>query len=223
MKGIESFGRASEKAPAFAVRSVNEDDFGRYYIRGDVFFYLKEGGDQERDPFWYYKATPDYELRNLVVLDASILVARLMKDNAEPPHGILALAVGTGDVGWNVLSPPAPTVTQRSLYSELARKTFTNTQFIDGAGVPTAIPTHVVDFTTTFAESEAVGPLVEMGLLGGNISTNMAVRNPVLPPNGPYNPAVDMSLFDTQINYLTFPVISKPPTSTITVVWRLTF
>lgn len=214
MKGIESFSRANEKALAFAVRSVVEEDC-RYYIRGDVFLTLRDGAtgaiQEER------------ELRNLVVLDASILIARLMKDSQEPPHGIYALAVGTGDSGWNPMAPPAPTNTQRSLYSELARKTFANTQFIDGGGVPTAIPTNVVDFTTTFAESEAVGPLVEMGLLGGNISTNMNVRNPVLPPNGPYNPAVDLTLFDTEINYLTFPVINKPPTSTLTIVWRLTF
>jgi hypothetical protein len=146
-----------------------------------------------------------------------------MKDNSEPPHGILALAVGTGDTGWDLQSPPAPTNTQRSLYSELARKTFANTQFIDGAGVPSGIPTKVVDFTTTFAEAEAVGPLVEMGLLGGNISTNMSVRNPVLPPNGSYDPTVDLTIFDSQVNYLTFSVINKPATSTLTIVWRLTF
>lgn len=223
MKGIELFGRAGEKAPAFAVRSLVEEDLS-HLIRGDVFFYLRDSSQGEpEDPLWYYNAKPDHELRNLVVLDASILIARLMKDSQEPPHGIFALAVGTGDSGWNPMAPPAPTNTQRSLYSELARKTFANTQFIDGGGVPTAIPTNVVDFTTTFAESEAVGPLVEMGLLGGNISTNMNIRNPVLPPNGPYNVGVDLTLFDSEINYLTFAVVNKPPTSTLTIVWRLTF
>lgn len=216
MKSTEVFAKPGEKAPAFAVRSVNLDEISNgYHIRGDVFFYLRDGKTQELQ---------DYrELRNLVVLDASILIARLMKDSQEPPHGIYALAVGTGDVGWNPMAPPAPTNTQRSLYSELARKTFADTQFIDAGGVPIAIPTKVVDFTTTFAESEAVGPLVEMGLLGGNISTNMNVRNPVLPPNGPYNSSVDLTLFDTMINYLSFPVVNKPPTSTLSIVWRLTF
>jgi hypothetical protein len=214
MKGTESFGKISENAPAFAVRSVLKEDFG-YYIRGDVFFTLRDGKTGE--------IQEQRELRNLVVLDASILIARLMKNSAEPPHGIYALAVGTGDAGWDKQNPPAPTVTQRSLYSELARKTFTDTQFIDGAGVPTAIPTKTVDFTTTFAESEAVGPLVEMGLLGGSISTNMAVKNPILPPNGPYNPSVDTTLFDSEINFLTFKVVNKPPTSTLTIVWRITF
>lgn len=216
MKGRETLPKPQEREMAFAVRNVQTDEISSpYYIRGDVFITMRDGATG--------KIQEERELRNLVVLDASILIARLMKDSSEPPHGIYALAVGTGDTGWDLMAPPAPTTTQRSLYSELARKTFTETQFIDGAGVPTAIPTKVVDFITTFAESEAVGPLVEMGLLGGNISTNMSIKNPVLPPNGSYDATVDLTLFDTQINYLTFAVINKPATSTITIVWRLTF
>jgi hypothetical protein len=214
MKRIEAFDLPKERDLAFAVRTVGEEDF-RYNIRGDVFMTLRDGETGE--------IQDHRELRNLVVLDASILIARLMKNSVEPPHGIFALAIGTGDVGWDPMNPPAPTNTQRSLYSELARKTFADTQFIDGVGVPTAIPTNVVDFTTTFAEAEAVGPLVEMGLIGGNVSTNLSVQNPVLPPNGPYDPAVDLTAFDTQVNYLTFAVVNKPPTSTFTIVWRLSF
>lgn len=184
-------------------------------IRGDVFLTLRDGPSG---------AVQDKrEIRNIIVKDASILVARLMKDNAEPPKGIYVLAMGTGDIGWNPLAPPAPTTTQRSLYSELTRKTFTTTQFVDSAGVPTAIPTPVVDFSTIYTESEAVGPLVEMGLIGGNISTNLSIRNPVLPPNGPYNPLEDLTTKETLINYLTFPVINKPATSTLEIVWRLSF
>lgn len=184
-------------------------------IRGDVFITLRDGKTGEEQD--------RRELRNLIVKDASILVARLMKDNAEPPKGTYVLAVGTGDTGWNPLAPPAPTNTQRALYSELTRKTFSQTQFIDAGGVPTAIPTNVVDFSTVYTESEAVGPLVEMGLIGGNISTNLSIRNPVVPPNGPYNPLVDLTTKETLINYLTFPVINKPATSTLEIVWRLTF
>lgn len=215
MKIGESVRQVVESAPAFTVRPVHQEDFGRYYIRGDVFFTLRDGATGA--------VQEEREHRNLVVLDASILIARLMKDNAEPPHGIYALAVGTGDVGWNPMAPPAPTNTQRALYSELTRKTFTTTQFIDAGGVPTAIPTKVVDFTTTYSESEAVGALVEMGLIGGNISSNMATRNPVSPPNGPYNAGVDLTTKETLVNYLTFPVVNKPATSTLSIVWRLTF
>jgi len=213
MREIELFKKAAERA-SVAVRSLFRDDFPRYNIKGDVFLTLRDGATG---------AIQEQREYNLVVLDASILIARLMKDNAEPPHGAYALAVGTGDTGWDPMNPPAPTDTQRSLYSELARKTYADTEFIDSGGVPTAIPTHVVDFTTTFTESEAVGPLVEMGLIGGNVDTNMSVKKPVLPPNGPYDPTVDLTSFDTLINYLTFPVINKPATSTLTIVWRLTF
>jgi hypothetical protein len=185
----------------------------RSVIRGDVFIKLQEGG----------RVTEEREFRNLIVKDASILVARLMKDSQEPTKGLFALAVGTGDGGWNPMAPPAPTNTQRALYSELTRKTFSQTRFVDASGTPTSIPTNVVDFVTTFSESEAVGPLVEMGLIGGTISTNLAVRNPVTPPNGSYDPTVDLTTRETMVNYLTFLVINKPATSTMEIVWRLTF
>jgi hypothetical protein len=81
----------------------------------------------------------------------------------------------------------------------------------------------VIDLTTTFLESEAVGPITEMGILGGDIDINMAVRNPVLPPNGPYDPTVDVSGKDTLLNYVTFPVINKPSDGRLNWTWRLTF
>lgn len=213
MKLIETLSRATSRF--FGSVQSRFEEQAKMGIRGDVFMTLRDGRSQE--------IQDHREVRNLIVKDASILVARLMKDNVEPSKGIFALAMGTGDVGWNPLAPPAPTDTQRSLFAELTRKTFTETQFIDSTGNPTAIPTNVVDFTTTFTESEAVGPLVEMGLLGGSISTNLSVRNPVLPANGTYSPLVDHTTKETMINYLTFPVISKPATSTFTITWRLSF
>lgn len=214
MKMGEGFRRPHERAPAFAVRPFVEEDFRKaYYVRGDLIIELREKG----------LLLNRWEKQNLVVLDASILIARLMKDNQEPPHGIFALAVGTGQSGWNLQSPPAATNTQRALWSELARKTFSTTNFVDQNGIPASYPTNVVDFTTAFAEAEAVGPIVEMGLIGGNVNSNLSIRNPVSPPNGPYNPTVDLTQFDTLVNYLSFPVINKPPTSTLTIVWRLTF
>jgi len=209
----EAFARVGS-AVFGALRPKYEERVG-CIVRGDVFMTLRDGQSGE--------IQAKREHRNLIVKDASILVARLMKDNQEPAKSVFVLAMGTGDSGWNPLSPPAPTNTQRALYSELTRKTFSQTQFIDAGGIPTAIPTNVVDYTTIFTESEAVGPLVEMGLLGGYISTNLSVRNPVTPPNGPYDPLVDLRERETMVNYLTFPVINKPATSTLEIVWRLTF
>jgi hypothetical protein len=140
-----------------------------------------------------------------------------------PNFGVYALAVGTGDVGWNLQNPPPATNTQRSLYSELGRKAIATASFIDGDGGISGVPTNVVDFTTTFAESEAVGPIVEMGLIGGDCNTNVSITNPVLPPNGAYDPTVNVVGLDTLVNYLTFPVINKPSTSTLSWTWRLSF
>lgn len=216
MKIPEKMGETKgQMSSAFVVRPVEDFKADGYYIRGDVFFKMRDGATGKLQ--W------ENELRNLVVLDASILIARLMKDSSEPPHGIYALAIGTGDAGWNPMTPPAPTNTQRSLYSEITRKTFSSTQFVDGNGTPVGYPTKVVDFTTVYTEAEAVGPLVEMGLLGGNVSTNLSVRNPVTPPNGTYNATVNLTNFDTLCNYLTFPVVNKPATSTFEIVWRLSF
>lgn len=191
---------------------------GRYADRvprpkGEVFLVLRDGATGE---------IQEQHRLNVVTLDASILVARLVKDNSEPPKGAYVLAVGTGDSGWNPMAPPAATSSQRALHSEITRKTFANTQFIDSGGSPTAVPTNVVDFTCQYTESEAVGPLVEMGIIGGNISTNLAVKNPVTPLT-PYDPLIDLTTFETLVNYLTFPVVNKPATSTLEIVWRLTF
>lgn len=184
-------------------------------IKGDVSIELRNAFTGALELAW--------QRHNVVTMDASILIARLVKDSLEAPHGAFVLAVGSGDIGWNPLSPPAATNTQRALFAEITRKTFASSQFIDGDGVPVGYPTNVVDFTTVFAESEAVGPLVEMGIIGGNISSNMSIKNPVTPPNGPYDATVDLTTAETLCNYLTYGVIVKPATSTFTVTWRLSF
>lgn len=213
MRILEAFRHAGSAFRATLGGQFKDD--ARIKIRGDVFFTMRDAKTGAVQLEW--------ERRNLVVRDASILIARVVKDNQEPPFGAYVLAVGSGDSGWDPMSPPAATDTQRALYSEITRKTFSTTQFIDSGGVPVSYPTNVVDFTTTYTESEAVGPLVEMGIIGGNISTNMAVKNPVSPPNGTYDPTVDLTNYETLLNYLTFPVVNKPATSTFEVTWRLSF
>jgi len=141
---------------------------------------------------------------NLIVNSASILIARLLKDNQEPDAGISYLAVGTGAAGWNLQSPPQPTNTQTQLNSELTRKAFdtADVNFIDpDTGDPTTIPTGVVDFSMTFAETEAVGALTEMGLFGGDAS--------------------DLRNSGTQVNYRTFPVLNKTNSMVMTITFRI--
>lgn len=212
MKILDAFKNARSAFGATLAGRYEDKPRG---IKGDVFMELRNARTGAIEHAW--------KKHNVVVLDASVLLARLVKSSQEPPAGAFVLAVGSGDIGWNPLSPPAATNTQRSLYAEITRKRFASTQFIDGGGVPVSRPTNIVDFTTTFAESEAVGPLVEMGLIGGNINTNLAIKNPVTPPNGTYDSTEDLTESETLLNYLSFNVISKPPTSTFTVTWRLTF
>lgn len=142
---------------------------------------------------------------NIIVNTASVLLARLLKDNSEPDAGISYLAVGTGASGWNLQNPPQPTNTQTQLENEIARKAFTteDVSFIDpDTGDPVTTPTNVLDFTMTFAETEAVGALVEMGLFGGD--------------------ATDLADSGTQINYRIFPVINKTSSMTLTIIFRIT-
>lgn len=159
--------------------------------------------------------------KNLITLDASLLVAILLKDPQSRTHGINMLAVGTGATG-SVLSPDAPDNKQRKLNAEIARKAFTSTQFRDSSGNAVAYPTNVVDFTTSFGVGEAAGPLNEMGLLS-TISSNPNVLNPNPNTYPTRVTTVDVSTLDIQVNYLTFGVITKPATAILTLTWRLTF
>lgn len=142
---------------------------------------------------------------NLIVNSASILIARLLKDSSEPLGGITYLAVGTGASGWNLQNPPQPVPTQTQLFNEIARKAFTtqDVTFIDPTtGDPTVIPTNVVDYTCTFAETEAVGPIVEMGMFGGD--------------------ATDLADSGSMVNDRNFPVINKTNSMTLTIIFRIT-
>ena len=159
--------------------------------------------------------------QNVITLDAGILAAILLRNPDSRSRGIYMLAVGTGASGA-ILSPDAPDSRQRKLNAEIERKTFSSTTFRDASGGAVAIPTNVVDFTCTFDEAEAVGPLNEMGLISP-ISDNVGITNPnpnVFPTR---DVAVDLSLYDILVNYLTFSVISKPNTARLTITWRITF
>jgi hypothetical protein len=188
------------------LRRTSEQVFGGFRIRHEEKIRPLHG------EYWMRLRNPktgeiidERHSHNIIVNTASILIARLLKDPREPAGGITYLAVGTGAPGWNLQNPPQPTVTQTQLNSEIARKAFTteDVTFIDPiTGDPTIIPTNVVDYTATFAETEAVGPLVEMGLFGGD--------------------ATDMADSGTEVNYRTFPVMNKTNSMTLTIIFRIT-
>lgn len=180
-------------------------------VRGEAFLKMVDSRTGE--------VIHEERLLNVITLDASILAALLLKDPDSRSNGVSMLSVGTGATGA-LLSPNAPDNRQRKLNAEIARKGFTSTTFRDASGAAVAIPTNIVDYTCTFDESEAVGPLNEMGLLS-TISDNPAVTNPN-PDTFPIRDVtVDLSLYDILFNYLTFSVISKPNTARLSITWRI--
>lgn len=167
------------------------------------------------------------EQDNIITLDSGVFSGIHYGAGPNPSpavSGLTMLCVGSGATG-SILSPDAPDPRQRMLNAEVAlgRKPLT-TIFRTAAGAVSSVPTNIVDFTATFGEGEAVGPLNEMGLLR-TISQNPLVRTPITPtPVFPaYDPTVNLTLFDVMINYGTFGVITKPSASSLSFTWRLTF
>jgi len=193
------------------------ESFPWHLSHGTVTFEMRDGVSGALLAYW--------QKSNIVTRDAGILAARLFKDSQEPVsgrnNGLHMLAIGTGATG-NILSPDAPQATQRKLNTEICRKAFSTTQYRNSSGIAVAIPTNIVDFTATFGESEAVGPLNEMGLISA-YSSNPLSKNPI--NNGPddYDATIDVSAKDLLANYLTFGVVTKPATAVVTITWRFTF
>ena len=182
-------------------------------VQGELFIRMTDAATGE--------VLHDEHRKNLITLDAGILVAILCRAPANRPNGINMLAVGTGATGA-LLSPNAPDNRQRKLNAEIARKGFSSTVFRDGTGAAVAYPTNIVDFSCTYGEAEAVGPINEMGLLS-TISSNPAVVNPNPNTFPTRDTTVDVSGYDILVNYITLSVLSKPSTAVLTITWRITF
>ncbi len=164
-----------------------------------------------------------WEKDNVITNDGGVLAAILFQSRGGPARGLSMLAVGTGAKG-SLLNPDAAAPTQRRLEAEIARKSFASIVFRNSDGGASSVPTNIVDFTTTFGEAEAVGPLNEMGLISP-VSDNPAVTSVegLTTSADPYDPTVDMAGRDIMVNYCTFPVVSKPSTAILTITWRLSF
>lgn len=201
----EFLKKSGEMRSRFGLGIKYEDARDRMKMKGEFFITLNhKDGSEEKHHF-----------KNVIVDSASLLIARLLADGQTsidptgPKHGIRVLAVGTGDPNWNPNNPPEGTATQTNLEAELARKRFSNVTFIktDGSGLPASVITNIVDYQTVFSESEAVGPIVELGLFGGGTGSD----NIDTTANG-----------GTMINYRTIAVINKPNTATMSIVFRIT-
>lgn len=163
------------------------------------------------------------EKTNIYTLDGGVLAGMLFSGVSRP---INMLAVGIGASGLSN-SPDIADNRQRRLNSELERKTFSSVVYRDTQGQVSVVPTNVVDFTTVFENTEAVGALTEMGLLS-TVDANPVNTNPLQDGNGlvvfpSRDTTLDLGNFDVLVNYLTFPVINKPSGSVLAITWRLTF
>lgn len=171
---------------------VNLEDYTKR-PKGELFLILKEKG----------KIIKTYRHSNIIVNTASILIARLLKDSNEPTAGISFLGVGSGNDGWDPFDPPAPTTSQTLLENEFYRKSISTSTFVDPqTAEPTTVPTNIVDYATTFSEAEAVGPIMELALFGGEASSTTNTG--------------------TMLNWRTFPVINKTNAMTLTIIFRIT-
>jgi len=181
--------------------------------KGIFILHMTDGKSGDTLEYW--------ETPQVITLDASILAAMLFKDPSTRPLGANMLGVGTGATG-SLLSPDAPSPSQRKLNAEIERKPWSTSTFRDASGNAVAIPTNIVDFTAVYDEAEAVGPLNEMGILA-TLSANPLITNPNPNTYPTRDVTVDLTEYDILVNYLAFSVISKPSTARLTITWRITF
>jgi hypothetical protein len=180
----------------FSIKPVIRENEKVSGMRGELF--LKAYDSNQGGKLVY-----DYHKNNIIVNTASILIARLLKDSSEPRNGISYLAIGSGNGEWDLFDPPAPTTSQIELENEFYRKSIDVSTFVHPeTGEPTTAKTNIVDYAVTFGEGEAVGPIVEMGLFGGDATAELNSG--------------------TMINWRTFPVINKTSTMSVTVIFRIT-
>jgi hypothetical protein len=175
-----------------AITGIKYEDETKH-LKGELFLFLKKEG----------RLVKTIHQSNIIVNTASILIARLLKDNKEPTSGISFLAVGSGNDNWDAFDPPAPTTSQTLLENEFYRKSISTSTFVDPqTAEPTSTHTNIVDYATTFSESEAVGPIMELALFGGEASSSLNTG--------------------TMLNWRTFPVINKTNSMTLTIIFRIT-
>lgn len=165
--------------------------------RGFVSIYLHRGALEQRD------ILQELHIKNLIVANASKFMARRMRPGASWGAGITHLEVGTGFGTGTAQTPQPENPLQTALKTPLFRKAISSWTYLDTTGTATAVETNILKLTTNFAESEANGPLVEMGLFGGD--------------------AVNTLGSGQMFNYKTVPVITKNNTMQLTIDWKLSF
>ncbi|TCP57985.1 hypothetical protein EV586_102433 [Tumebacillus sp. BK434] len=149
------------------------------------------------------------ELRNLIVKQASVLMARRMAPSENVANGFQYLALGKGVGTGNLQEPQVENPDLSALRDEVYRKPITTWRYLNSDGSVSAAPTHILELTTEILEGEGVPqeaesvPFTEMGLFGGDASG-----------------AKDSGFM---FNHKVFPVWNKPIDARLRIVWKITF
>jgi hypothetical protein len=165
--------------------------------------FVKVGDAPNQGYFKLKGVVGERHMKNLIVNMASKFMAHRMVPGTSWGSGIGYLEVGTGVGTGTTQAPQVEDVNQTALRVALSRKAITSWTFLDSAGNATASETNVVQYTTTFLETEAIGAIVEMGLFGGDATTTLGSGH--------------------MFNYKVFPVWNKQSGMRLTVIWNITY
>ena len=179
--------------------SLQPEGFIGGFLHKDELEFVQVG----TEPNQGYFRTPKEVIQEMHVNKASELMAKRMRPGTTWGAGIQYLELGTGTGTGTTQAPQAESASQTALRASLIRKAITSWTYLDSSGNPTANESNVIQLTTTLAENEGNGALVEMGLFGGDATTTAGTGY--------------------MFNYKTFPVWNKQAGMRLTIVWRLTF
>ena len=140
------------------------------------------------------------ELQDILGLQYLAVGVGILKDPTKPYDKVTN---PVDSAAWDILDPPEAQLTDAHLVGEIARKQFTSWAFVDENDQVSETPTNILKLVTTFTETEAVGPLTEMGLFGGN--------------------ATDEKDSGYMFNRKTYAIWSKNSDSRLTISWRISF
>lgn len=167
-----------------------------------------------------------YEAKNLIVNSSAFLFSRMLLNSLEPSFGVWGLAIGaggSGQNGWSATQQPDPVVTNNAMVSEILRKQFSSSTFLDANGNPTSAITTTIQVQTILnaTTDNITQPIREMGLIGGG-TTSAAAGGPTNMQTAPYfdpnNPIANSIIL---LNYKTLPSFSLPPNISVAIDWSL--
>lgn len=187
MGAIMKFGEFFKDLKAFL--SFDEKERGKS-VKDDIL--LRIEGHPKMELIRDGLVIQTFEEHNIVTQRASVFMQKLMMMQADT-YGVTHIALGIGDphglildnlnngLPWECDAPPdAPSTGGRNdidsnkpiLVNELARKKIDTKHYLNEDGTVSSVPTYIAEYKTLFLEREANGPIMEFGLVGGDVYPN---------------------------------------------------